>query len=255
MRIPSIFFAPSVAVLILSTAAPALTQDHADGINGRADITRANVKTELAVQPGIWICWRDSDAVSTTSRRFECSRDETAFVTEVSDCLNRTASSSGVTIWMETLAPDVLPILATMENLESLTIVGSTFRAGSLRNLRRCSRLRSVCLDGCVVSDATCAELSEIRSLECLQIAGSAVTDKGLRHLGRVKGLKELDLRGTRISDAGLEILENNRALRLLDLRGTPVTPAGVHRLATILPDVRIHFRQFNRGSQNLAAQ
>ena len=255
MRIPSIFFAPTVAVLILSTAAPGLTQDSVDGITGQADTTRTNVKTALAVQPGIWICWRNSDAVSTTSRRFECSRDETAFVTEVSDYLNRTASSSGVTIWMETLAPDVLPILATMENLESLTIVGSTFRAGSLRNLRRCSQLRSVCLDGCVVSDATCAELSKIRSLECLQIAGSAVTDKGLRYIGRVRGLKELDLRGTRISDTGLEMLENNRALRLLDLRGTSVTPAGVQRLTRILPNVRIHFRRVSRGSLNLAAQ
>lgn len=254
MRIPSILFAPSVAVLILSTAAPALTQDHADGINGRADTTRTNVKTEFAVQPGIWISWHNSDAARTSSRRFECSRDETAFVTEVTDYLNGTASCSGVAIWMETLAPDVLPILATMESLESLTIVGSTFRAGSLRDLQSCSRLRSVCLDGCVVSDATCAELSEIRSLESLQLAGSAVTDKGLRHLGRVKELKELDLRGTRISDAGLEMLENNLALRLLDLRGTSVTPAGVQRLARNLPNVRIHFRQVSRGTLNLAA-
>jgi hypothetical protein len=255
MRIPSIFFGPSIAVLILSTAGPGMTQDGVEGVDVRTSTTRTNETRQLAVQPGIWICWRDSNASSTTSRRFECSRGETAFVTEVSDYLNRTASRSGVTIWMETLAPEVLPILATMDNLESLTIVGSTFRAGSLRNLRRCSRLRSVCLDGCVVSDATCAELSEIRSLEYLQIAGSAVTDRGLRHLGRITGLKELDLRGTQISDSGLELLRNNQSLRLLDVRGTSVTLAGVKRLTGNLPNVRIHFRPVNRTVLNLVTR
>ena len=255
MRIPSFIFSLFVGALIFGAANSGSTQDRVDGPSLQAGVAQADTTSNQVAQSGVWVSWRDPSSGCTTSRRFQCSQGEAASVAEIVDYLNQAATCSGVTIWMETLAPDLLPILSTMENLESLTIVGSTFRAGSLRNLRQCSGLKSVCLDGCVVSDTTCSELSEIRSLEYVQLAGSAVTNRGLRHLGRIRTLKELDLRGTLVSDDGLSLLENNQALRLLDVRGTAVTPNGAHRLTKTLQNLRIHFRPVNRLSLQLVAR
>jgi hypothetical protein len=242
-------------VIVFGSAGSGLSQDRADNIGRPTPSAQPTAIIDRAGACGIWIHWRELDSGQTAVRDFHCPQTDAPSIVKLTNRLNRTETCSGVTIWMETLDADILSILATVQNLESLAIVGSTFRAGSLRELRQCSTLKFLHLDGSGVGDAACAELSGIESLEDLQLAGSAVTDEGLKHLGSIRTLRELDLRGTRISDAGLTWLQKNHALRLLDVRGTAVTPAGVRRLTRILPSVRIHFREANRAAPNLAVR
>ena len=232
-------------MLILGMADSGIAQDRVKNFGGQAKYTPSS--SNRAVSPRFRICWREFDLGRTTIREIQSPRADAEFVAEVTDRLNGSASNTSVTIWMETLDVGVLPILAAIDNLESLKIVGSTVRAGSLGKLRLCSTLKYLSLDGCVLGDATCAELSQISSLEYVQLTGAAVTDRGLKHLGGIKKLRELDLRGTRISDEGLKSLQQSHALRLLDVRGTIVTAVGAQRLLRTLKDLRIHFQPTNR--------
>ena len=250
MRTSRVLFVLSVFVFIHGLAGSGLTQGNGKDFGGQAEYTRPKPKLKRAAAPQIQICWRDLDLDGTATHVVQHFRTEAAFVAEITDRLNETESCSGVMIWMETLDADIFPILATIEKLESLTIVGSTLRAGSLRQLQKCSALKYVSLDGCLISDANCAELSKLQSLESLQLTGATVTDRGLKDLSGIKTLRELDLRGSRITDVGLKALHRNHKLRVLDVRGTSVTAIGVQSLARSLKNIRIHFRPIKRTLQ-----
>ena len=249
MRISRAVFALAITLLIGSSG---LAQNRSEDFGGQIDASQSTSADEC---PRIRICWREFKIGRTTEIEVQYPRAESEFVAEITNQLNESESCLGVSIWMETLETDILPTLAEMKNLESLTLVGSTFREGKLRQLRKCSMLKHVNFDGCMIGDDTCAELSEIRALETVQLTGAKITDRGLKHLSGIKTLRELDLRGTRISDEGLKSLQQNDALRLLDVRGTAVTPAGVQRLARALKNLRIHFLPNNRFHFQLVAR
>ena len=207
------------------------------------------------VIPRLHVFWSDTSQRGSESHQFQSPHANANVASSICNHLNGIDSRVGVSIWMETLDGNTLPILAELKQLESLSIVGSSFRAGQLKALSRCPRLKHLSLDACRISVDDCRELASFPKLEVLQLSGAGVSDIGMKYLSRIPGLTELDLRGTQVSDAGLVPLQGCRTLRLLDLRGTAVTATGANRLNHMLPRLRIHLRPAGPKLHALAAR
>ena len=82
------------------------------------------------------------------------------------------------------------------------------------------TELRSLVLNGALISDAGLKQLAGLRRLEFLVLTHVPVTDAGLQYL---KGLTQLrlDLQGTSITDAGLKQFYGLVNLRRLNVRPT----------------------------------
>ncbi len=256
MRNPTYFIRAIASVAILLGAAQ----------SGRAQ-EAAGATTQISSPPGLetsgsqnviprlHVFWSDTSQRGSESHELHSPHANADIVSSICSRLSGTDSRVGVTIWMETLDGNTLPILAELKQLESLSIVGSSFRVGQLKAISKCPRLKHLNLDACRISVDDCRELASFPNLEVLQLSGAGVSDAGLKHLSRIPALTELDLRGTQVSDAGLVPLKNCRTLRLLDLRGTAVTTAGANRLNRMLPGLRIQLQPVAPTSHSLAVR
>ncbi|MHC4880891.1 MAG: leucine-rich repeat domain-containing protein, partial [Planctomycetota bacterium] len=216
-------------VILLDAAQSGRTQESVESIRPTRPSSRLGVPSEQSTVPRLRVFWRDSSVGDFVNHEAQFVRANA--VADICSRLNSSDSRVRVAIWMESLEGNTLRSLASLKQLESLSIVGSSFRAGHLKELSQCPTLKHLSLDACRISDDDCRELASFPALEVLQLSGAGVSDAGMKYLSRIRTLTELDLRGTQVSDAGLVPLKNCRTLRLLDLRGTVVTAAGANRL------------------------
>ena len=100
-----------------------------------------------------------------------------------------------------------------------------------LKALATLKDLQWLTLSQTVVTDAGLKELALLPALQVLELQGTRVTDAGLKHLAPLNGLRELYLIETKVADAGLKDLSPLQSLTILDLTATRVTDAGLKNL------------------------
>jgi Leucine-rich repeat (LRR) protein len=97
--------------------------------------------------------------------------------------------------------------------------------------LKRLTKLRTLGLSNCTITDAGLVHLNDLSSLKVLGLTNCKLGDAGLAQLQRRNGLLELVLSGCNVTDAGLAHLEHLSKLQHLLLRRTRVTDTGMPHL------------------------
>ena len=90
-----------------------------------------------------------------------------------------------------------------------------------LEQLPALSRLRSLSLSGCDMSDRGAECLESLQQLDELQLSGTKITDAGLEHIAGLSELHYLTLGWTRVTDSGMRRLARLQELENLDLEKT----------------------------------
>jgi hypothetical protein len=135
----------------------------------------------------------------------------------------------------------VLPRLAGLTQLRTLTLGGAPLKQTGMAALAAFVRLKCLNLGACPqVTDAGLVFLSGLRELETLNLGATAVTNAGLKYLGSLTSLRMLALYRTRITDAGLVHLKDLPHLRTLNVSHTQVTEAGVEALRQANPALQV---------------
>ena len=109
-----------------------------------------------------------------------------------------------------------LAVLASFDNLKSLTLRDIPARCASLQRLPHPEKLRQ------------------------LNVAQSGITDDDARVLGRFTGIEKLIVSETALSDAVIETLARLTSLKYLEMTQTQISAAGVKQLQAALPDCSI---------------
>jgi internalin A len=128
--------------------------------------------------------------------------------------------------------------LSGMASLEALTLEQVEASDDVLRELREIPNLKSLSVDGTVVSDdkgmAHVAALANLETL-CLDDYAAGITGSGLAQLKHLTRLRRLHLTGYSTTDSALVHVAGLRALRELSLDGSQVTDAGLEHLAGLV--------------------
>jgi Leucine-rich repeat (LRR) protein len=127
----------------------------------------------------------------------------------------------------------VMEMLASLSDLQELSLPGVGVRDAHLAKLNQSKRLKTLNLGGNKdVTNEGIKVLAAIESLEWLNISSTSVNDEGLKHLGALPNLRVLVLASTAVSDEGLSQLAKCKNLQVLDLSRTRVTDDGLTELA-----------------------
>lgn len=95
-------------------------------------------------------------------------------------------------LWSPRFSDGAVPYLATMKDLESLDLEGSSIVGDHLDQLATLPKLRTLAL-GPLIKDATLGKLVELRSLEQLDLrACGRLTEASYEQLAQLKNLKQL---------------------------------------------------------------
>jgi hypothetical protein len=155
-----------------------------------------------------------------------------------------------------------MPVLATMTELEDLTLNGEV-QDGGLASLANLTKLRNLLLSDKVtdqglphltklteletlgplgpgVSGAGIDALFPLQKLVSLQFYNSNITDADLDKLAKFPQLGSISLVGTKITDAGLMKLTKLPKLKVIMVGSTSVTPEGVEKAKKARPDLEI---------------
>jgi hypothetical protein len=125
-----------------------------------------------------------------------------------------------------------VPLLARLQGVRWLTLMGSRVTDAGLAALPTLPRLEYLFLHGTRVGDAGLRGLSALPRLRLLDLEKTRVTDRGLRHLAGLGQLSDLALSDTRVTDAGLGRVGRLCGLTELSLSGCRVTDRGLAALA-----------------------
>lgn len=117
---------------------------------------------------------------------------------------------------------------AGLDEIRELKFAGAVDT--SLVHLSRFTKVTSLTLDGCVVSNAVGAVIKDLPDLQVLGLNYTSVNDQVILAIASKPGLVELRLAKTGITDAGLNELEKLHNLEILDITGTQITGAGFER-------------------------
>jgi len=100
-----------------------------------------------------------------------------------------------------------LPELASLTQLESLTLLDPTLADAGMKRIGTLKQLNSLSLDSDGITDGGLQELAGLKDLECLLTHCQKVTDAGVKALTGLRRLRQLVLIETRIADAGTKQL------------------------------------------------
>ncbi len=123
--------------------------------------------------------------------------------------------------------------LASLPNLQSLTVSGPRITADALTAVGKSQSLRNVDLSGSSANDQVVSELSQIPHLQSLNLEGTSVTGGSAVGLGSMRELTELSLVGTAVNDQVVASI-SSLPLRKLDLSKTPITNASLPHILKI---------------------
>ena len=121
--------------------------------------------------------------------------------------------------------------LAPLSRLVTLNLSSCSITDDGLKALKSLQNLRHLALGGTRVTDAGLATIAEMTQLETVGLRGDAITDEGLTHLATMPNLKELNASETKITDAGLAQIARIKRLEVLILNGNDITDAGLAHL------------------------
>jgi hypothetical protein len=116
-------------------------------------------------------------------------------------------------------------------NLVGLDVNNPAVDDAWLLRLRPCSRLRSLGLQNCPITDTGVRSMLSLPELLALDLDETQTTDAGLESLKSLKHLRSISLSKTPITDQGMHSLASYPALQSLELLDTQVTDKGVAAL------------------------
>ena len=128
----------------------------------------------------------------------------------------------------------VIPLLPTLQDLESLSMGNAALTDADVRALTGLPKLESLGLMDAPVGDDALAVIKTLPHLRELNVIGTRVTDAGLAHISGLTKLEYLGLKSTAVGDAGLENIKGLTSLTTLNLADTKVTDAGLKALAAM---------------------
>ncbi|HEU5181227.1 MAG TPA: C45 family autoproteolytic acyltransferase/hydrolase [Candidatus Polarisedimenticolia bacterium] len=147
----------------------------------------------------------------------------------------------------------ILPLLARIPDLETLSLGNPALTEADLRALEGLPKLRSLGLMGAPVGDTSLAVMKTLPALRELNISGTKVTDAGLASLRDLVKLEYLGLKGTIITDAGLVHLKGLTGLTSLNLADTRVSDAGLVSLTGLARLESVNLSNDNVSDAGLA--
>lgn len=95
-----------------------------------------------------------------------------------------------------------------LEQFTSLSLTGTRVTAKGAEELRRCSQLKTVVLEGTQFNSTTADVLAELGTIESLGLLGPEVTDEDLEPLHRFSRLERLQLGNDRVTVKGRAALQ-----------------------------------------------
>jgi hypothetical protein len=149
----------------------------------------------------------------------------------------------------EQVDDDVLPALAELHYIDTLSLDGTNITDRGLRSLARFEHLRDLDLTATRITDAGLTELLVLRQLEVLglgfmapEFGGPAVgvTDAGICRLAELPNLRALSLYGTNVSDKTATALEQCTRLQFVDFRDTNVSEEAADHLRQSRPNLAV---------------
>lgn len=109
------------------------------------------------------------------------------------------------------ITDDGLKTLVNNKNIEILDLTGVELK--DLSPLAQLTKLKSLDLQHCFVTDEKLSFLENLNSIETLILGSTEITDKGVETLARLPRLKSLSLPHCRITDAAVPALINCESL------------------------------------------
>jgi Leucine-rich repeat (LRR) protein len=125
----------------------------------------------------------------------------------------------------------VLPGLAEMTELETLSLAGTGVGDYAIRPLSNCRNLKYLDLRMTDLQGEGLTALSDLRELEVLRLSHNMIEDESLAALSGLTSLKRLELDSTDITDEGLKHLRPLKNLEELSISRTRVTEAAAQAL------------------------
>lgn len=128
------------------------------------------------------------------------------------------------------LPDEICRRIASLGDLRTLDLAGSTIDDRQLVLLAPLARLETLNLSSTAITDAGLKQLAQFPQLRHLNLENTAITDAGLVHLPELSKLESLQLALTEVTDDGLSALGPLPTLKALDVRLTAVSAVAAKR-------------------------
>jgi internalin A len=131
--------------------------------------------------------------------------------------------------------------LAAAKHLRKLLLGGAGITSKTIDIIATLENLEELTLRDTQVSDDDLGRLAKLAKLKTLNLPNSSrLSDKGVERLPQSKSLRHLQLTGNSVSDAAMPTVCRMQNIELLDVRGcNAITDAGLSQLAS-LPRLRV---------------
>lgn len=135
------------------------------------------------------------------------------------------------------ITDDGLKVLATLPQLEELSIFGDAVTDASLESIGKLTKLRKLQIFSKGTTKAGYKHLAGLVNLEEIYVGdiGSEIDDECLQHMKAMTKLKKLDIRGDKLTDTGMDHVKNLTGLQELRIDSRNVKAAGVANLAPLV--------------------
>jgi len=131
------------------------------------------------------------------------------------------------------ITDEVLEVVATFPDLESLSVVGAQITDPGMKSLATLKNLKKLVLISTkTVTDKGMKSLAGLKKLEVLDLTSTKVTDAGVESIKGLTNLRDVDFDFTKVTDRSLELLGGNKGLEKLWLTSTPISDEGMKSLA-----------------------
>ncbi len=131
-----------------------------------------------------------------------------------------------------TVTDDMVPVIAGLPKLRTLSLEGCPITDHGLPPLLQSQTIEAIILDDTGITDDGIATLAELPKLERLHIGNTAVTDRGVEALQGHKYLGALWAHRSRIGDAGIGHLATCPRLVAVHALRTKCTDEGIEAIA-----------------------
>lgn len=138
------------------------------------------------------------------------------------------------------LPDEICRRIASLGDLRTLDLAGSTIDDRQLVLLAPLARLETLNLSSTAITDAGLKQLSQFPQLKHVNLENTAITDAGLVHMQILSKLESLQLSLTEVTDDGLSALGPLPALKALDVQLTAVSAAAAKRFHESHPQSRV---------------
>lgn len=133
--------------------------------------------------------------------------DRNNFTDDVVAALSRKSSLKKFGPAMCRLSDDQFERLP-LENYEYLSLIETDITPAGLQQLLRCSRLKTICLDGNQFTPETAKLVASLGTVEWCLLYGKEITDVDLDELPQIKSIKDIGLQNTQTTPEGVAALK-----------------------------------------------